>query len=132
MTSDDLRKRTAKFAAGISRLARSWLVALETRHAAQQLIRASSSVAANYRAACRARSHAEFTAKLGLVLEEADESLYWLEHLGDAGLVPGPALAEPLSESRQLVAIFTTAVRTARSKHTRKPAQPARDQVADR
>jgi hypothetical protein len=58
----------------------------------RQMMRAATSVAANYRAACRARSHAEFVAKIGVVVEEIDETVFWLEMLVDAGVVPRPTL----------------------------------------
>ena len=66
---------------------------------ADQLMRSASSVAANYRAACRARSRAEFVAKLSIVVEEADETILWLELIGDGGLLPAPpaSLEKPLS-----------------------------------
>jgi four helix bundle protein len=76
-------------------------------------------VAANYRAAGLGRSRAEFIAKLGLVLEEADESVHWLEHLSDTGS-DSPALQILLIEARELVRIFTTSVRTARANHRRR------------
>ena len=96
--------------------ARLLLGQLEAKHAALQLIRASSSVAANYRAACRARSRAEFVAKIGVVLEEADESLYWLEYLVDTKLVPSPDVDSLMNEAHQLVAIFTSTRTTARGR----------------
>lgn len=72
------------------------------------------SVAANYRAVCRARSKAEFLAKLAIVIEEADESAFWLELLADAGLVAPPKLKELQSEANQLVAIFNASRTTAK------------------
>jgi four helix bundle protein len=78
-------------------------------------MRAATSIGANYRAACRARSRRDFVAKLGVVEEEADESLYWLELLADIGAAPSGDLAHLLSEASQLVAIFVSARKTARS-----------------
>jgi four helix bundle protein len=69
-------------------------------------------VAANYRAVCRARSTADFTSKLGLVLEEADETLFWLELLVDAGIASKQQINAPLDEANQLVSIFVASLRT--------------------
>jgi four helix bundle protein len=80
----------------------------------QQLLDAATSVAANYRAACRARSRAEFIAKLGTVLEEADESLFWLELMVDAEVVTKSRVERLLKEADELTAIFTTSVKTAK------------------
>jgi four helix bundle protein len=80
----------------------------------KQLLRSGTSVAANYRAACRARSKAEFVSKIGIVLEEVDESVLWIELLIDAGILKKTRLDELLSESRQLTAIFTASRKTAK------------------
>jgi four helix bundle protein len=77
-----------------------------------QLVRCGTSVGANYRAACRSRSRAEFAAKLGIVAEEADETVYWLEVLRDAKLRPEAELSELLQEANELTAIFTAGRRT--------------------
>ncbi len=82
----------------------------------KQLLRSGTSVAANYRAACRARSRAEFIAKLGVVLEEVDESVLWIEMLVDSGIVKKEQLNQLLSEARQLTAIFTASRQTAKQK----------------
>ena len=115
MTPDDHRKRTAAFATRVFEFARPLLNRAESRQAGDQLIRASSSVAANYRAAGRARSHAEFTAKIGQVLEEADESFFWLEYLRDCRLVSLEGVTPLIAEARELVAIFTSANQTAKA-----------------
>jgi four helix bundle protein len=82
---------------------------------ADQVIRSATSVAANYRAACRARSRAEFIAKLGTVVEEVDETAFWLELIVEAGLLP-PKRIEGLSrEADELAAILFSAQRTARN-----------------
>jgi four helix bundle protein len=80
-------------------------------------MRAAGSVAANYRAAGLGRSRAEFIAKLGLVREEADEAVYWLEHLRDSGLEKDPTLPALLSEAMELSWIFSASLRTARNNH---------------
>jgi four helix bundle protein len=71
-------------------------------------------VGANYRAACRARSKAEFIAKLGIVLEEADESVFWLELIEETGLVGPDKLRSLLNEAEELTAIFVASLRTAK------------------
>jgi four helix bundle protein len=81
--SDELKNRTKRFALDVIGLCSGLPHTLETRHAIGQVIRSSSSVAANYRSACRGKSKADFIAKLGTVEEEADESGFWLEMLGD-------------------------------------------------
>jgi four helix bundle protein len=79
----------------------------------KQLLRSGTSVGANYRAARRARSDADFTSKLGVVLEEADESVYWLEVLVKSGIMPHDKLAPLIDEAEQLVAIFAASRITA-------------------
>jgi four helix bundle protein len=79
------------------------------------LLRSATSVGANYRSACRGRSKADFVSKLGIALEEADESLYWLEMLIEAKLVSKPKIASLLDEANQLVAILAASSKTARA-----------------
>lgn len=114
MKPQDLRERLARFAWDVGAFSRPLLHNIETTDAARQLRTASSSVASNHRAAGRGRSHAEFTSKLSTALEEADESLYWLEHLRACGLAPDDELGKLIPESQELVAILTASVRTAR------------------
>jgi four helix bundle protein len=78
------------------------------------LAKSATSVGANYRATCRARSHAEFTARIGVVAEEADETVYWLDVIADARLTTAPALPDLQREAKELLAIFSAAVGTAR------------------
>jgi four helix bundle protein len=80
----------------------------------KQLLRAATSVGANYRAAGRARSKAEFVAKIGIVVEEADETIFWLECLMESGIVKPDLLRDLLAEANELVAIFAASQRTAR------------------
>jgi four helix bundle protein len=82
----------------------------------KQLLRSATSVGANYRAACRARSKADFISKIAVVEEEADESLYWLELLDESGLAKKDDLSPLLKEADELTAIFTAAAKTAKSK----------------
>jgi four helix bundle protein len=79
-----------------------------------QVFRSGTSVGANYRAACRARSKAEFIAKLGIVLEEADETLYWLELLAETEIFPTPRLQPLMAEGEELVAIFVASLNTSK------------------
>jgi len=80
----------------------------------RQLLRSGTSVGANYRAACRARSKAEFVAKLSIVLEEADETVFWLELLQESEVVSVEKLAPLVQEARELTAIFVTSICTAK------------------
>ncbi|MGZ3300661.1 MAG: four helix bundle protein [Isosphaeraceae bacterium] len=80
----------------------------------RQLLRCGTSVGANYRAACRARSSAEFCSKMGIVEEEADESIYWMELLVDANLVAPELMANLINEANELVAIVVASIKTAR------------------
>ena len=114
MTPKELKDRTKRFAVAAIELTRELAPTLDGRRIGQQLIDASTSVAANYRAACRARSRAEFVAKLGTVLEEADESLFWLELLVDSKNVTYQRAERLLMEADQLTAIFTASVKTAK------------------
>jgi len=84
------------------------------RESSVTLFRSATSVAANYRAACRSRSTRDFVSKLGIVEEEADESLFWLQFIADAGLMPREKLNDLISEASQLTAIFVASRRTAK------------------
>ncbi len=128
MTPKELRARTAEFARAINQFCRPLLRRPETRSIADQLLDASSSVASNHRAAGRARSHAEFTAKIGTVNEEADESLFWLEHLRDCRLVTVAEVADHLREASEISAIFTTSAKTARAREEANRAAKRRPQ----
>jgi four helix bundle protein len=112
--ADALKKRTKQFALGIVGLYRSLPHCEESRIIGRQLLRCATSVAANYRAVCRARSKADFLSKLGIVLEESDESLFWLEMLVDAGIVSHSQVRILMEEANQLVANFVASLRTAK------------------
>ena len=109
-----LKKRTKQFALRIIRVIRSLPQGLEGRVIGHQLLRSGMSVAANYRAVCRARSKPEFLAKLAIVIEEADESAFWLELLVESELIPESKLLDLRSEADQLVAIFNASRTTAK------------------
>ena len=116
MTPDELRARTKSFALRVVKLYRSLPRTADAQVIGKQLLRCGTSVAANYRATCRARSRAEFAARIGVVVEEADESGFWLEMLADAGIVRMSLLKELLRESKELTAIFTATQQTVRKR----------------
>ena len=116
MTQDELKKRTKKFALRVISLVETFPNTFLGRHVGGQLTRSSTSVAANYRSACRARSKADFVAKMGIVEEEADESAFWIEFSVDAKMVEGHLVADLLDEANQLVSIFVSSINTARGR----------------
>ena len=113
MDKCELQNRTKQFALRILKLIDVLPQNAAGRAIANQLIRAATAVGANYRSACRARSRAEFTAKLGIALEEADESLYWLELVRDGKLLPESKLALLLKEADELTAILASGRKSA-------------------
>jgi four helix bundle protein len=118
MTPALMRARTKSFALKVIRCFQSLPKSTEARLMGTQLLRAATSVGANYRAACVARSRKEFTAKLGLVREEADECVFWLELLQDSGIARGPQLDWLLRESGELSAMFFASLKTVKSPRT--------------
>jgi four helix bundle protein len=110
-----LRMRTKQYALRIIRLFRSLPRSPEAQVLGKQLLRSGTSVGANYRAAGRARSKAEFISKIGIVVEEADETVFWLECLVESRIVKEIMLKDLLKEANELVAIFAASQRTARS-----------------
>ena len=114
MTPKELKDRTKRFAVDIVTLCRELPTTIDGRRLGQQLLDCGTSVAANYRASCRARSRAEFISKLGVVLEEADESLFWLELMVDARVVSAARAEKLLQEADELTAIFVASLNTAK------------------
>jgi four helix bundle protein len=113
----ELQARTKRFAIRIMNLCSALATIKGTYPLANQLLRSGTSVAANYRAACRSRSDAEFISKIGVVLEEADETEFWLELLRDGNVVfPGKKLSGLIDEAEQLVKIFSASKRTAQAR----------------
>src|SRR5436309_7312672 len=106
MTPDELKKRTKQFALRILKLVAALPNTVQGRAIASQLVRAGTAVAANYRAACRARSKAEFISKIGTVEEEADESALWMELIIEDKLLPGKKVRSLHAEASELVAIM--------------------------
>jgi four helix bundle protein len=110
----ELKRRTKAFAVRVVKMTDALPRGRAADIIARQLLRAATAVGANYRASCRARSHREFVARIGVVEEEADESLYWLELLVEADLMPRSKLSALIQEARELTAIFTKSSQTAR------------------
>jgi four helix bundle protein len=115
VNENDLKKRTKQFGLAVIRLVESLPSGQTARIIGNQLLRSGMSVGANYRAACRGKSKADFIAKAGISLEEADECLYWMELLQEAGIVPAEKLKDLMKEADELVAIFTATIKTARA-----------------
>ena len=110
----EMKHRTKEFALRIIKVAGSVSKDFVGRRLGDQLLRAGTSVAANYRAACRARSKADFISKLGIVEEEADESAFWMELLIESGILPKRRLEKLLAEANELTAIIVASRKTAR------------------
>ena len=114
MNNNELKQRTKKFALGIIRLVESLPKNKTAEIIGRQLLRSGTSVGANYRSACRARSTADFIAKMGIVEEEADESIYWMELLIEAGMRPQDKIDPLKGEAGELLAITVSSIKTAR------------------
>ena len=113
MTTAELKARTKEFALRVIRLVDVMPNSVKGRAIANQIMRSATSVAANYRAACRARSRAEFIAKIGLVEEEADETAFWLEIVVDANIRTEKQIAPLQKEANELVAIMAASRKSA-------------------
>jgi len=113
MTERELLQRTKQFGLRIFKLVGVLPQTIQGRAIAAQLIRSGTSVAANYRAACRARSKPEFIAKLGVVEEEADESAFWLELIIETGLLSAAKVTPLLTEAGEIVAMMASSKKTA-------------------
>ena len=118
VSEPDLKKRTKAFAFRILKLVDALPKTTARRALSSQIVRSGTSVAANYRAACRARSTSDFIAKMGIVEEEADETLFWLELLEESALVSPAKLTAIKQEANELVAITVTSIKTARRNRT--------------
>lgn len=127
MTEADLKKRTKALALRVMKLVDSLPKSLSGRVIGNQLLRSGMSVGANYRSACRGRSKAEFAAKLGVVVEEADESAYWLELIMEGGLLTSKRVEPLWNELNEITAIMVasrkTASKTAANTRQHKPTQ---------
>ena len=111
----DLQDRTKRFAIGVIQAFSCLRKDEAIRIIGRQFLRSGTSVAANYRAACRARSAADFISKISVVTEEVDETLFWLELLGDSGLVDAKTLAPLIKECTELLKIFSASLATAKA-----------------
>jgi four helix bundle protein len=114
MEKRDLKERTKSFALKIIKAVEMLPKGKTSYILGNQLLRAGTSVGANYRAACRAKSTADFISKMGIVEEEADETIFWIELLTEAGFVRKDDLIPILDEANQIVAITVSSIKTAR------------------
>ena len=112
MTNDQLKNRTKQFSLSILNLIERLPNSMSTRVVINQIAKSATSVGANYRAVCRARSDREFVAKLNIVLEEADETQFWLEIIEEMNWIKQIELESIKKEANELVAIFVTTLKT--------------------
>ena len=112
--ADAMKLRTKQFAIRIVTVVRSLPRSRDGDVLGKQLLRCGTAVAANYRAVCRSRSHAEFVSKMNVVVEEADETVFWLEMLADTGVVSAEKLELLIREANELLAICAASLRTAK------------------
>ena len=112
MDKEELKQRTKQFALRIIKLVEALPKTTTGRAVGNQLIRSGTSIAANYRAACRGRSKQEFIAKLGIVIEEADETVFWLEIIIESNLMRKNLVESLRKEANELTAIFVSSRKT--------------------
>src|SRR5580658_3953718 len=109
MNKEELKARTKAFALRVMTLIDHLPKTVKGRVIADQIMRSATSVSSNYRAACRARSRAEFVSKLGIVLEEVDETMLWLELIVEGGLLPSKRVENLIKEANEISAIIFSA-----------------------
>ena len=114
LKTQELKDKTKRFGIDIIRFCGDLPRNMSVYVMIKQLIRSATSTGANYRAACRARSRMEFIAKLGIVEEEADESIYWMELLTESGFVPCDKVSRLLKEANEILSIIVSSIKTAR------------------
>jgi four helix bundle protein len=114
MTPDEFKDRTKAFALRVIRLVNSLPRSRAASVIGGQLLRCGTSVGANYRAACRARSSADFVSKMGIVEEESDESAYWMELLIEAGIMKKSRIPDLLNEANEILSMVVASIRTSR------------------
>lgn len=114
MDKDDIKKRTRTDAVRIIKLCNALPKTIASLEIAKQIIRSSMSVGSNYRAACRAKSQLDFIYKIAIIIEEADETLFWLEIIEEANLIDSDKLKPLMKEYNDLVAIFSASSKTAK------------------
>lgn len=115
MNHDNLKQRTKQFALRVIRMSEVMPRSIAGDVLSRQIARSATSVAANYRSACRGKSRADFIAKMGIVEEEADESALWLELIAEAGLLPEAKTVALHTEAGEITAIAVSSIRTARA-----------------
>ena len=123
MNSEELRQRTKRFALSVMGITRGLPRSAEFQILGRQLFRSATSVAANYQATGRARSRAEFISKLSIVVEEIDESLFWLELIEDSGLTSSQGFENVKGEAAELVRILSASRKTAKQNLNTSPNQ---------
>jgi len=114
MDASELKSRTKRFGLDVIKIVENLPNNQTANIIGRQLLRSSTSVGANYRAACRGRSKAEFNSKINISIEEADESLYWMEILVESGLISEMSITQLMREADELIAILTASSITAR------------------
>jgi four helix bundle protein len=124
MTQEEMKMRTKQFALRVVRLVQSLPPNLVAEVLGKQLLRSGTSVGANYRAACRAKSTADFINKLSIVEEEADESVYWMELLVEGKIVKENLLENLMEEGNQILSIVVSSIKTLKEKRNPKSAIP--------
>src|SRR5438477_2243310 len=117
--AQEMQSRTKQFALRVLKVFRAMPKSEEGRVMGRQLLRSGTSVGANYRAVCRARSKKEFVSKLNVVVEEADETVFWLELLIEGQVLAARRLQSLIGEANELLAIFAASLRTARNSKQR-------------
>jgi four helix bundle protein len=115
MNKEELKQRTKEFGLQTIKLIEQLPNSRTANMIGNQLLRSATSVGANYRAACRGRSKPDFISKIGIAVEEADESLYWLEIFHESGLIPKEEMALLMQEGNEIIAILTATIKTARN-----------------
>lgn len=123
MQKQDFAKRTMLFGLRIIRLVESLPKSQAARVIGNQLLRAGTSVGANYRSALRGKSRADFIAKLGIVEEECDEALYWMQMLIEAGVVKISRLIQLMNEANEIISVVVASIKTARSRSGSPPSE---------
>ena len=116
MTPEEMKQRTKAFALRCVKLAASFPNSAVGDIIGRQLIKAGTSVASNYRASCAGRSHADFLNKLGIVEEEADESVFWIDFAADAGLTQRTLVNDLIVEGQEILAIVIASQKTAKAR----------------
>ncbi len=129
MDEKAFKVRTKQLALRVIRLVESLPKGMTANVIRRQVLRSATSVGANYRAACRAKSVADMIAKLSIVEEEADETLYWLELLVEAGLMPEARLSNLMQETNEIVAMVVSSIKTLRQRQRTEQAQRRKPKI---